>query len=207
MLADGIEVDPFSILKIKTHLVQLLGFSKVTVLPSTQGHLFYLQFEGMDRIPDEAIPCIEELATLFDSPHKTEVPCSILGCTIHHLHNKTAVLFGAPFVDIALSIFSDLSDLTSLPVLALKSLMESLYIIIHKIDLDSATFQHLRPAFRKAILCAVELFSKELSYEIRQLSMSIAQATIKRWHSFLGATVAYVFSLQMNKPDNLLVTY
>jgi len=190
MLTDGIEIDSFSLMKLKVHFVQLAGFSNIAVIPTQSRHSFRLQFSDIAEISELAYPCVEELVHVVDAPHSVNLPLSALGITDDNEEKTVSVLVGSVFLDSTLCIISTLRDLSSLPVLTLKSVLETLYIIIHKYDFDDHSFQHMQPLFRRAILRAMELLSKDVSYELRQLALSIAQSSIKKWHTFLGATIS-----------------
>ncbi|KAF8910955.1 hypothetical protein CPB84DRAFT_1842225 [Gymnopilus junonius] len=210
MIADGLEIDSFSIMKLKTQFVQIAGFSRISVIPTHNGQSFQLLFGDVSELSSSAYPCIEELAHLIDAPHYSDLPYAALGIP----EDKTAnVLIGSTFLDVSLSLLGTLQDLSSLPVLTLKCLLEALYIIIHKYDFGDALFGHLQPILRRALLRVVELLSTNMSYEIRQLSLSIAQAAIKNWHSLLGPAVSAILELvaievaseTRNSQDSLVV--
>lgn len=195
MLADGIEIDNISIMKLKVQFVKIAGFSRVTVISTPSGQSFHLQFDDISDMSESAYPCIEELVRVVDAPHYAKLPYTALGISNGPDDKIINVLIGSTFLDASLCIVGKLRDLSSLPVLTLKCVLETLYIAIHKYDFEDRLFRHLQPLLRGAILRAIELLSKDISYELRQLSLSIAQASIKKWHTFLGATVAYVQSL------------
>lgn len=195
MIADGIEIDNFSIMKLKVQFVQIAGFSRVSVIPTPSGQSFHLQFDNITDISESAYPCVEELVRVIDAPHYAKLPYTALGIPNGPDDKTINVLVGSTFLDASLCILWKLRDLSSLPVLTLKSALEALHIAIHKYDFEDRLFRHLQPLLRGAILRATGLLSKDISYEIRQLSLSIAHASIKKWHTFLGATVAYVHCL------------
>lgn len=188
MIADGIEIDSFSIMKLKVQFVQISGFNRVTVVPTQSGQSFNLQFDAITEISESSYPCIEELIRVIDAPYHLNLPYTALG--ISDDDKSANVLVGSAFLDTSLCILGKLRSLSSLPVLTLKCLLETLHIAIHKYDFEDRLYQHLQPMLRGAVLKAIELLSKDISYELRQLSLSIAQAAIKKWHSFLGATIS-----------------
>lgn len=54
-------------------------------------------------------------------------------------------------------------------------------IIIYKHDFDARPLQHLRKLLRHAVRRAMEITLQEISYEIRQMALSVVHAYIKRW--------------------------
>lgn len=190
MIADGVEIDNFSVMKLKTQFVQIAGFSQISVIPTQNGQSFQLLFGDVSELSSSAYPCIEEMAHLVDAPHYCNLPYAALGIPDGPEDKTVNGLIGSTFLDVTLSILGTLQDMSSLPVLTLKCLLEALYIIIHKYDFEDRLFRHLQPMTRRALLRVVELLSTNMSYEIRQLSLFIAQAAIKNWYSFLGPAVS-----------------
>ncbi|KAF8163325.1 hypothetical protein B0H34DRAFT_805778 [Crassisporium funariophilum] len=213
MIADGIEIDNFSLLKLKVQFVQIAGFSNISVIPTQSGHSFHLQFGDITVASESAYPCIEELVHVVDAPYFTDLPHSALGRGVDQEDRSSHVLVGSIFIDACLCILSTLRDLTSLPVLTLKCVLEALHIIIHKHDFEDDLFRHFQPLLRRSVLRTIELLSRDISYELRQLALSIAQVSIKRWHSFLGTTISTILELVaaeiasqgQNSQDSLVV--
>lgn len=193
MLSDGIEIDSFSLMKLKVQFVRFMGFSNISVIPTPSQQSFYLKYSDIDEISESAFSCVEQLVHVMDAPHSVELPRSALGIADEHDDRTSPVLVGSIFVDATLCIIYTLRDLCSLPVLVLKNILESLYIIIQKYDFVDASFGHLQIPLQKAILRIMELLSKtDTSYELRLLALTIAQTTIRRFYTFLGSSVPYV---------------
>jgi len=190
MVADGVGIDSFSLMKIKVQFIQVAGFSNISVIPTQNGQSFHLQFGDIEELSESAYPCIEELVRIVDAPYYIDLPHSVLGHGDSHEDEPLKVLVGSPFLDVSLCMLSTLRDLSLLPILTLKAVLETLYIILHKYDFEDHHFQHLQPLLRKAVVRTTELLSKDISYELRQLALSIAQTSIKRCHGFFGATIA-----------------
>lgn len=190
MLSDGIEIDSFSLMKLKVQFVRFMGFSNISVIPTPNQQSFYLKYSDINEISESAFSCVEQLVHVVDAPHSVELPRSALG--IADEHDRTSlVLVGSIFVDAALCMICSLRDLGSLPVLVLKNILESLYIIVQKYDFVDALFSHLQILLQKAILRVMELLSKtSTSYELRLLALTIAQTTIRRFYIFLGSSVS-----------------
>jgi hypothetical protein len=186
MIADGIAIDNFTLLKIKAHLVQVIGFNDVTVVPAPSGHTFYVRFGEVREIPQLAFPCISELLSVLDAHHPVNLAPSAMGSHTEDGHSSP-LLVGSIFVDVSLGMFCTVRDFSSLPVLTAKSMLEALVIIIYKHDFESRTLKHLQQNLRRAVMRALELLLQDISYELRQLALSITQAFIKRWHSFMGS--------------------
>ena len=192
MIADGIEIDGFSLMKLNFQYLKISGFNEVSIIPTQIGHSFHIDFGDITDIPGSAFPCIEELVHVVDAAHFVELPHVALGLQEEQEEKTSRVLIGTIFIHPCLSMISNLPDLTCLPVLTLKSLLETLYILVHKYDFEDKLLRHLQPSLRRSVLRTIELLSRDISYELRHLSLSIAQVSIKKWHSFFGSTVSYV---------------
>ena len=99
------------------------------------------------------------------------------------------VLVGSAFVDLALAAFDSAADMGKAPVLALKALLENVVIVFYKHDLESRALRHLQHAARRAVLRVLELLVEDISYELRQLCLSVVQAFISRCYEFMGSVV------------------
>ena len=195
MITHGIEIDGPSLLKLDFQYLKISGFSKVSLISVQHGHSFHIDFGNITEVPGSAFPCIEELVHVVDAAHFVDLPHVTLELNEEQEEKTSSVLVGTIFVKPCLSMISNLPDLTFLPVLTLKCLLETLYIIVHKYDFEDKLLRHLQPSLRRSVLRAIELLSQNTSYELRQLSLSIAQVSIKKWHSFFGTTVSYVLFL------------
>jgi hypothetical protein len=195
MISDGIEIDGFSLMKLNFQYLKISGFSEVFLIPGKTGHSFHIDFGNITDVPGFAFPCIEELVHVVDAAFFVDLPHVAIGVNEEQEEKSSRVLIGTIFIDPCLSMISNLPDLTCLPVLTLKSLFETLYIFVHKYDFEDKLLQHLQPSLRRSVLRIIELLSRDISYELQQLSLSIAQVSIKKWHSFFATTVSYVFLL------------
>ncbi|KAF7323012.1 hypothetical protein HMN09_00080900 [Mycena chlorophos] len=184
MIADGIAIDSFTLQKIKAALVKAIGFSEVTVTPSVTGQGIDVYFGDAQGVPDASLPCLNELLSVLDSPH-------VIASEQH------SYLVGSRLADVALNLFCT-GELQLLPTLTLKSLVESLGVIIYKHDFEGRHLKHLQPTLRKAVLRALDLMLEDVSYEIRQLALSATQAFVKRWPAFIG-TILYASIEQVSK--------
>ena len=189
-MADGIDIDSFSLMKMKIQFVTTVGFNNISVTRSLGQHSLNLQFSDSAEITEASYPCVEELAHIIDSPHRTKVPRSALGIFEYRDGDAVDVFIGWTFLDPLLCMITTIRSLTSLPVVTLKSLLEALYIALHKCDFESEHLRHLQPQLQKAVLRSVGLLTENISFELRQLALSIAQASIKKWHTFLGASIS-----------------
>lgn len=189
MIADGIEIDPFSLMKMKFQFVTIVGFNNVSFTRSLGQHSFNLQFTDSAEITESSFPCIEELAHIIDSPHRSRVPRSALGVFEYRDGDAVDVFIGWTFLDTLLCMITTVRSLTALPVVTLKNLLEALYIAMHKCDFGSEHLHHLQPLLHKAVIRSVGLLTENTSFELRQLALSIAQVSIKKWHAFLGAGI------------------
>ena len=192
MIEDGVNIDIFSLLKVKFHLAQVVGFNDVSVVPASSGYAFHVRLGNLIDIPEQSIPCVNRLPTVLDAHQPFDLAPAAVGGPYVEDDTPFPLLVGAIFVDLSLDLFSHTTDLLSLPIITLKSMLESLMIVIYKHDLDVKPLKHLHGSLMKAVRRAMDLISKDISYEIRQLALSVVQAYVKRWPTLRGAFVLYV---------------
>lgn len=185
MISDGIVVDNQILMKVKFHLLQALGFDGVSTVTTADGHNFDVRFNEVRVIDTHMYPLVTELVAVLDSHHKlwqvstASAPQS----------GSSYGLVGAVFSDVFIRIFSTLDDLTSIPVMVLKGLVEGLGIIIHKQDFEERPMRHLQQPLRKAVNRLHEVLLGDGSYEVRQMALSVTQAFIKKCSAFMGTII------------------
>jgi hypothetical protein len=189
MIADGVAVDLYSLQKIKIHLLQVAGFNDVVAVPRATGEGFHVTFSTLEAVPEVAFPCINELSPVLDALRPFKLAPSAMSGPYADDDDPWPLLVGSIFVDVALAIFCGVHDLLSLPILTLKSMLESLMIIIYKHDLESKPLKNLQNNLRKAVRRAMELLLMDVSYELRQLALSSVQAFVKRWPALVGGII------------------
>jgi hypothetical protein len=189
MIADGVSIDTFSLLKIKLHLVQVLGFRNVSHSPAPNGYIFHVHIGEPDTIPELAFPCVDQLLTVLDAPHPFQLAPSVIDSPYADDDTPWSLLVGTIFVDVSLIMFCAVKDILCLPVLTLKSMLESLMVIIYKHDFESRTLRHLQKPLRIAVQRALELMSQDISYELRHLALSVIQASTRRWSLLMSSLV------------------
>ena len=189
MITDGIAIDSFLLLKLKVHLARIIGFSDISVTSSPSGQTPHIQFGEVFQIPELSLPCVHSLLPVLDACHSVELPHFAMVGANEPDEKPLSLLVGSVFVDMALTMFCTIRDLTALPVLTLKALLETLCVIIYKHDFESQGLRHLQQALRRAVLRALDILSQDISYEMRQLALAVIQAFIKRWHTFMGSIV------------------
>jgi hypothetical protein len=189
MIADRILIDSSVLLKLKAHLVQIVGFGDISVTSSPSGHSFHIRFGEVSEIPELSLPCVHGLLPVLDAYHTVDLPhFSMVGANEQD-ERPLSLLVGSVFVDVALAIFCTVRQLLTLPVLTSKAILETLCVIIYKHDFESQALRHLQQTLRRAVLRALDIMSQDINYELRQLALSVVQAFIKRWHSFMGSVV------------------
>ncbi|EKM55576.1 uncharacterized protein PHACADRAFT_256290 [Phanerochaete carnosa HHB-10118-sp] len=188
MIADGITVELFSLLKLKHQLLLTFGYRDVSLVPSSNGQTFYVQFGELDCFPPVALPCIADLMLVLDSAQPCDISSSAMGGPDVDDETKHSLLIGSVFVDILVDLSSHLSELGSSPPLVLKNLLKTLIIAMQKHDFDSQPLRYLHSDLRKALRCALMMYSDEghLSLELRQLALSACQVFITRWPDIMG---------------------
>ncbi|KAI6005919.1 hypothetical protein EDD15DRAFT_2384583 [Pisolithus albus] len=202
MMESGMEVDIFSSLNLKYHLAKVVGFSDVEATPTATGRSFFVRFEKLESIPPTAFPCVQALPRILDAHRNFELPPTVMGSTLVEDDKPCRALIGTIFVDLVLAIFCSSHDLLTLPILTLKSLLEALVIITFKHDFGSMAIRHLDVSLRKALRKTSDFLLLDVSYELRQLALSVIQTYIKR-----GAAITGVLAVEcMDKAAALIVT-
>ncbi|KIL00116.1 hypothetical protein PAXRUDRAFT_821994 [Paxillus rubicundulus Ve08.2h10] len=212
MMESGIEIDLLSCRKLKLHLAKIIGFNDVEAVPTPSGRAFYIRFQNLENIPVSCYPCIHVLPRILDAPHAFDLTPSMMGSPLVDDDRPCRVLIGTIWVDLVLSIICAIEEPLSLPVLTLKSLLESLMAIIFKHDFSSLAIKHLDVILRKALRKTVDLLLLDISYELRQVALSAIQTYIRRGTAISGVlvvdsiekAVALVVSLKHNSEDILV---
>ncbi|KAG5220464.1 Protein kinase delta type [Salix suchowensis] len=70
MIADGILVDNQTLIKVKLHLLQALGFDGVSTVTTGDGHNFGARFNEVRLMDAHMYPLVTELVAVLDSHHK-----------------------------------------------------------------------------------------------------------------------------------------
>lgn len=125
MIADGVKIDTFDLLKVKSHLLEILGFADVISVPASTGHAFHIGFGNLDVIPSFTLPCLQQLPFVIDSSHEFGVSPSSMGGPFVEDDGSVSLLIGSLFVDVSLAVLAYARELLALPVLTIKSLLES----------------------------------------------------------------------------------
>ena len=202
MIADGITIDIASILKIKGHLLRLIGSPDTRLESSGVGPSFYVDYEEPRRIVRASFPCLDDLLLVLDASHPFELAPSAMRGPLSYDETRTKLLVGSAFTDVVLSIFIYAEDLLNLPPLTLKNLFKALLAVIYKHDIESKPLRSLQGNLRLAVKRCLDLVmeDKHLSYELRQLALSTCQAFIKRWPASTGNFVWWVFTVTNMSP-------
>lgn len=195
MIADGIEVDVFSLLRLKEQVLGVTGFQNVTLIPSATGHTFHVQFGGIKTVSRWADPCIADLMVVLDSSQPYTISCAEMGGPFIGDDAPWSLLIGSPFIDVVLGIFINATSLTSLAPLTLKNLLQCHMIIVQKHDFESKPLKHLQADLRESArrLLALVVDRQYLSLEQRQLALSAIRLFTTRWPNIIGTLILYVF--------------
>ncbi|KAJ3559109.1 hypothetical protein NM688_g537 [Phlebia brevispora] len=216
MIADGLSVDLFTLLRLKDQLARTFGYQDVTAVPSSSGHTFHIQFKDSSGAPAYSYPCITDLMFLLDAPHSFSLASSAMGGPNVEDDTPAALLVGSLFLDLVIGLFLDIQEFSTLPPMTLKNLVKCLLIALQKHDFDSQPLRHLQPDLRRAVKRSLVDLVKDncVSYEIRQLALSICQVFVKRFPHFAGKFIHEAIEevtnlmIQLNylqKPDDVLV--
>ncbi|THH16358.1 hypothetical protein EW146_g4274 [Bondarzewia mesenterica] len=212
MMEAGIPIDLFSLLKLKVHLLRIVGFADVVAVPTASGNMFSVSFRDLGAITTDSWPCLNELLVLLDCSLPFSLPPTAMAGARHSDDSQSTLLIGSIFVDFVLALLLDVKDLLNLPFLTIKCLLESVLIIIYKHDMESAALKHLQGSLRRVVRRSIDISLENVSYELRQLGLTVSQAYIKRWPTFTGSYVLeatevaarLVINLGYNKEDILV---
>ncbi|TFK54850.1 hypothetical protein OE88DRAFT_1674178 [Heliocybe sulcata] len=182
MIANGVPIDIIPLLRIKTQLLNILGFSHISAIPSLSGNVFYVQFGDLGKVADSALPCIAEFPALFDAFHPFELAPSAVGGPFFQDETPAPLLIGSIFIDVLLALINK-QDLSRTPGSTAKRLLEALLIVIYKHDFDSRPLKHFGPDLRQAVRRAMDVMLLDVAHELRQLALSVCSAYIKCWGS------------------------
>ena len=186
MVAEGIPIEVGSLLKLKDHLARAIGFLEVDMVSVGNTNHFYVKFGTLYAVPEGAYPCLNELMLTLDSAQPYNLISSAMGGRYLEDETPSKLLVGSIFVDVFLESFIHCENLETMPALTLKNLLKSLTIVIFKHDFDSRPLKPFQPHLRRAVRRALDLLLHDLSYDIRQLVLTVSLAFIKRWPHLIG---------------------
>ncbi len=189
MITNGVNVNVQSLLKMKKHLAVVMGFENVVGIAQLDGHIVRVEFGDVAAVSEEVAPCIDELTTVFDSPLPSELTPSMMTRSYGQDDRPSKLLVGSIFIDLILVMFCTLRDLSLLPELTLKRILESLCIVVHKHDFESTALLHLQHRLRQAVLRSSELILQDIGYELRQVALSFIQGFVKQCDKFMGHVI------------------
>ncbi|PIL24081.1 hypothetical protein GSI_13832 [Ganoderma sinense ZZ0214-1] len=186
MVAEGISIDVGQLLKLKEHLARALGFAEVAMMAVGNANHFYVRFNSLDAVRETAYPCLNELMLTMDSAQPYSLVSSAMGGRHSDDEPGAPLLVGSIFVDLFLEAFIQCENLDTLPPLVLKNMLKSLIIVIYKHDFDTRPLKLYQAHLRRAVKRALDLLLEELSYDLRQLVLTVCRAFIKRWPHLIG---------------------
>jgi len=159
----------------------VIGFESVRTVLDENGFTLRVIFGEVKKISTFSFPCIQQLLVLFDAPNPLVVDD---GYDVQ-ANSLSPFLVGSPFIDILLGLFDSPDDLAALPILVLKSILESLGVVILKHNFEDIRIRLQQPALKRAVSRVMELMLRDINYECRQVALSTLQAYIKKWHGSL----------------------
>ncbi|KAI0273752.1 hypothetical protein BC834DRAFT_227074 [Gloeopeniophorella convolvens] len=209
MISSGIEVDLLTLVMLKKRLVQLLGFDNVTSVPIAPAHAPHVAFDYTRTTTSDVSTCLDELLPVLDAPHPYSLDVSSMTGSLPTNDTPAPLLVGSIFVDVPLAFVNVSQDFLALPFLTTKRLIECMLVIMYKHDMESQPLRHLQGILRRAVRQMLTVALAEVSYELRQLALTVAQTYIKLWPNMAGSFVLesietssqIVTSLGSNKDD------
>ncbi|KAG1803828.1 uncharacterized protein HD556DRAFT_1226659 [Suillus plorans] len=213
MMENGVEIDLMSCLKFKLYLTKMIGFSGAQMVSAFNGRAFSVHLDGFSGIPQQSLPCVNEFARVLDAPHPFNLPPSLMNSPFTEDDRPCRVLIGSIWMDAVLGAFCAIDQPLELPALTLKSLLEALMAMIYKHDFDSPALRHLDVLLRKALKKTLDLLLVDLSYDLRQVALSVIETYIKRGSAISGALVTEsieravaLIALLKHNTEDMLVT-
>lgn len=213
MMKNGVEIDLTSCLKFKLYLAKMIGFSGAQMVSAFNGRAFSIHLDGFSGIPQQALSCVNEFARVLDAPHPFDLPPSLMNSPFTEDDRPCRVLIGSIWMDVVLCAFCATDEPLELPALTLKSLLEALMAMIYKHDFDSPALRHLDVLLRKALKKTLDLLLVDLSYDLRQVALSVIETYIKRGSAISGALVTEsieravaLIALLKHNTEDMLVT-
>ncbi|KAF8590616.1 hypothetical protein K439DRAFT_1382139 [Ramaria rubella] len=211
LIADKVEVDVVSLLKIKFILAKVFGFTNTSLQHVASGQTFHVHFEDLPLIQEDSFSCINPLMHVLDAPHQVILSPSSLGVTSNDA--PVTGLVGDVFVDLIAKLWENATIVQTLPYSALRGLLESMLLIIAKHELNSPSLNHLDELMCKAIKTVSELVTWECSYDIRHLCLAVMLAFLQGYPvlalKILGHQVLVLThlaaSLRFNTEDSLVL--
>lgn len=191
MISSGIDINILTLLRLKKHLVHILGFSNISTLSTPTSQVFCVVFEHTRHTDRDVSPCMDQLLSVLDASHPFSVVASAMTESLPANDAPASLLIGSIFVDVllALVIGSKEEDLFNLPFLTIKRLIECLLVVMYKHDMGSRPLRHLQGNLRKAVRRVLNFVLTGISYEIRLLCLTAAQTYVKLWPNTSGSFV------------------
>lgn len=189
MISSGINIDLLTLLKLKRFFVHILGFSGVSTISAPASQVFYVSFEHTRAVAHDVSPCMDELLCVLDASHPLSVVASAMTESPPPNDAPASLLVGSIFVDVLFALIIGSEDFLDLPFLTIKRLIECLLVVMYKHDMESRPLKHLQGSLRRAVRRVLSLVPTRLSYELRQLSLTVAQTYIKLWPNTSGSFV------------------
>lgn len=129
-IGDGMYIDLFSLLKLKYHLVAVLGFQGAKIVPARDGKTFSVEIGGLHQLSPVALACASGLKRVLDSPKTLEFPPSAMYLSDSEPSNQ---LVGSAFADVVIKIFTSKIALEKMSYLEQRSWLECLMILSYKV--------------------------------------------------------------------------
>ncbi|KAG1772712.1 hypothetical protein EDD22DRAFT_947279 [Suillus occidentalis] len=213
MMKNGVDIDLTSCLKFKLYLAKMIGFSGAQMVSAFNGRAFSIHLDGFSGIPQQSLSCVNEFARVLDAPHPFDLPPSLMNSPFTEDDRPCRVLIGSIWMDVVLCAFCAIDEPLELPALTLKSLLEALMAMIYKHDFDSPALRHLDVLLRRALKKTLDLLLVDLSYDLRQVALSVIETYIKRGSAISGALVTEsieravaLIALLKHNTEDMLVT-
>lgn len=188
-MKNGVEIDLTSCLKFKLYLAKMIGFCGAQMVSAFNGRAFSIHLDGFSGIPQQSLSCVNEFARVLDAPHQFYLPPSLMNSPFTEDDRPCSVLIGSIWMDVVLCAFCAIDEPLELPAPTLKSLLEALMAMIYKHDFDSPALRHLDVLLRRALKKTLDLLLVDLSYDLRQVALSVIETYIKRGSAISGALV------------------
>ncbi|KAL7409186.1 hypothetical protein BDY24DRAFT_419079 [Mrakia frigida] len=194
-VGDGIQIDLFSLLKVKHHVIKTIGFEHCEI--------FCIQFSNLDRFTPAALSVVSGLKRVLDCHHHLDLSPSAMGVVYLDEDHPSSHLVGAAFIDVVISVVNSKVGIKNLPYLEQRCWLESFLIIVYKHDFESDSLVHLEAPLLEA-LKTITYLSPSISPDNQQIIITTCKILLDQWDE---AVVAKVISRLISNVSRLLNSF
>jgi hypothetical protein len=186
MIADGVAIDPWDLVKLKFHVAMALGFRNAKLRESLPPGSLEVDFG--DRDSSASLTCLASLKRVLDVSKQVTWP------RMSNDAESVQELVGASFVEILVHVISGV-DLAKIPNLQLRDLLDCLLIVVYKHELEKKTVHSAfaAPGIIDAVrrVCTI-LPSEAVSLDNRLLVISISSTMLEHYPRLIVSILGHL---------------